>query len=435
MSTIDRLLYFDGEFLRAFDFSDEQTYHMEMRRRLNRYLHLYGIVRGLQLNEDIQAGIHEVSILPGFAVDAFGREIYVFVPYTLGDQDVQNARVPASGGLYDVWLRYNKIAQTPPSAGYNNCNQTNQFTRWLENFSVVLLASPSNPFTPPAFTDDDTDNPAQDQVGVLLGTVNVIPGSVTAQFSNPVFHHRHFIGVIAQRIRTPYGYDATSSFNFQLQNTPRRPPVSLDIEPNIFAKQNVIVGPDFDLTKTSSGVSISISPAATTNPAGSMKLAGDLFAQGNIYSFIPDPVNPQWLGLSAYVKQLVQQNLPEIVTGSVQVTVSTDATATYTAGPGSYAQDTTSIPVATSRLTSVSKSIALAYFSQWETTDRTDFDALFAAGNPALQLSIQSPPSAVFAGPNGKVNVTWLAGPASGTPISKCAIDNFTISCVVICYP
>jgi hypothetical protein len=321
MSTIDRLLFYDGEFLRAFDFSDEQTYHMEMRRRLNRYLHLYGIARGLQLNEDVQAGIHEVSILPGFAIDAFGREIYVFVPYTLGDQDVQNARIPASGGLYDVWLRYNKTAQTPPSAGYNNCNQTNQFTRWLENFSVVLLVSPSNPFTPPAFTDDDNDDPAQDQVGVLLGTVNVIPGSVTAQFSNPVFHHRHFIGVIAQRIQTPYGYDATSSFNFKLQNTPRRPPVSLDIEPNIFAKQNVIVGPDFDLTKTSSGVAISIKPAATTNPTGSIKLAGDLFAQGNIYSFIPDPVNPQWLGLPNYVQQLVQQQLPDFVATTAPTTV------------------------------------------------------------------------------------------------------------------
>lgn len=437
MSTIDRLLYYDGEFLRAFDFSDEQAYHREMRRRLNRYLHLYGIVRGLQLNEDVQAGIHEVSILPGLAIDAFGREIYVFVPYTLGDQDVQNARIPAGGGLYDVWLRYNKTAQTPPSAGYNNCNQTNQYTRWLENFSVVLLASPSHPFTPPAFTDDDTDDPTQDQVGVLLGTVNVSPGSATAQFSSPVFHHRHFFGVIAQRLQTPPGYDAISyPFQFQKQNSPHQPPVSLDIEPNIFARQNVIVGPDFDLTKTTSGVAISISPAATSNAAGSMKLAGDLFVQGNIYSFLPDPLSPQWLGLSGYVKQLVQQNLPEIVTGSVQVTVSTDATAKYTAGPGSYATDTTSIPVATSRLTSVGSSIPLAYFSQFETTDRTDFDTLFAAGTPAAQLSIQSPPTAVFAGPNGKVNVTWLAGPASGgPPPTTCLIDNFTLSCVVICYP
>jgi hypothetical protein len=432
MTTIDRLRYYDGEFLRAFDFGDEQIYHLEMRRRLNRYLHLYGIVRGLQLNEDIQAGIHNVSILPGLAIDAFGREIYVFVPYTLGDQDVQNARIPAGGGLYDVWLRYNKTAQTPPSAGYNNCNLANQYTRWLENFSVVLLPSPSNPFTPPAFTDNDTDDPAQDQVGVLLGTVNVNPASATAQFSNPVFHHRHFFGVIAQRIQTPPGYDATGSFVFANKQSPRNPPVSLLIEPNLFARENVIVGPDFDLTKTSSGVKISISPAATANPAGSMKLAGDLFAQGNIYTFLPDPVNPQWLGISAYVKQLVQQNLPEIVTGSTPVTVSTDGTAKYS---GPFATDTTGITVATSRLTSVGSSVAIAYFSQFETIDRTDFDTLFGAASQ-LQLSIQNPPTAAFVGQNGKVNVTWLAGPASGgPPPTKCAIDNFTLSCVVICYP
>ena len=428
MSAIDRLLYYDGEFLRAFDFSDEQTYHLEMRRRLNRYLHLYGIVRGLQLNEDIQAGIHNVSILPGLAIDAFGREIYVFVPYTLGDQDVQNARIPAGGGLYDVWLRYNKTAQTPPSAGYNNCNLANQYTRWLENFSVVLLPSPSHPFTPPAFTDNDTDDPAQDQVGVLLGTVNVNPGSVTAQFSNPVFHHRHFFGVIAQRIQTPPGYDATSSFAFKNKQSPRNPPVSLLIEPNIFASQNLIVGTDFDLTTASK-----VDPAFSGNPSGNVKIASDLVVQGNIYSNVPDSGGKtQWLGISSYVKQLVQQSLPEVVTGSTPVTVSTDATAKYS---GPFATDTTAITVATSRLTSVGTSVAIAYFSQFETTDRTDFDTLFGAASQ-LQLSIQNPPTAAFVGQNGKVNVTWLAGPASGgPPPTKCAIDNFTLSCVVICYP
>ena len=434
MTTIDRLRYYDGEFLRAFDFGDEQTYHMEMRRRLNRYLHLYGIVQGLQLNEGVQAGVHQVSILPGMAIDAFGREIYLFVTYTLGDQDLINNRISATS-TYDGWLRYGKAPQTPPSSGYNNCNQTNQYTRWQEGFSVVLLKHPSNPFTPPAFTDDDTDDSTQDQVGVFLGTVLITPNSPTVQFASPDTHGCHFLGIIAQRIQTPLDYDATTSFKFQNKQTPRDPAVSLDIEPNIFASQNIIAGPDFDLTKTSSGTAISFNPAPTTNAAGSVKLAGDLFAQGNIYSFIPDPVNPQWLGISSYVKQLVQQNLPEIVTGSTQVTVSTDPSAKYTAGPGSYATDTTSITVATSRLTSVGSSIALAYFSQFETIDRTDFDVLFAAATQ-LQLSIQNPPTAAFVGQNGKVNVTWQAGPASGgPPPTKCAIDNFTLSCVVICYP
>ena len=32
---IERLRYYDGEYLRSYDFTDEQAYHIEMRRRLN----------------------------------------------------------------------------------------------------------------------------------------------------------------------------------------------------------------------------------------------------------------------------------------------------------------------------------------------------------------------------------------------------------------
>src|SRR5580693_1874356 len=121
MSLIDRVRYYDGEFLRAFDFADEQTYHLEMRRRLNRYLHLYGIVRGLDLSKSTDGGVTQITVTPGVAIDAFGREIYVFAGYTLGDADITANRLTAT--TYDVWLRYNKTPSTPPSAGYGVCNQ------------------------------------------------------------------------------------------------------------------------------------------------------------------------------------------------------------------------------------------------------------------------------------------------------------------------
>lgn len=429
MGSIDRIRYYDGEFLRAFDFGDEQTYHIEMRRRLNRYLHLYGIVEGLQLSNDPTAIVQEVSILPGMAIDAFGREIYVFAPYTLGDADISANRIPAGGGNYDVWLRYNKTPATPPSSGYGLCNQANQYTRWMESFSVVLLLSPSNPFTPPAFTDDDSDDPSQDQVGVLLGTVTVTPGSATAQFATPKFHHRHFLGAIAQRIQTPPGYDATHSFNFPVKQSPRNPPVSLEVEPNIFAKQNLILGPDFDLTATPGWPP---TPAPTSNPAGSAKLAGDLFVQGNVYLNFPGN-NPQITAVSQYIQQSVEQFLPETIPFTYPVKVTSDATATYM---GAYATDTTPpIPVSTTRIRNVTSTIVLAYFSQFESTDHVSFATLFALGQ--WQLSIIAPATAVFPAnsQNGNVFVTWLAGPATGTPPTSCAIDNFTISGVVICFP
>jgi hypothetical protein len=336
---IDRIRYYDGEFLRAFDFSDEQTYHMEMRRRLNRYLHLYGIVEGLNLAGDSEAGVTQVSIMPGLAIDALGREIYVFVPYTLGDSDITTNRI-TQGGTYDVWLRYQKTASTPPSSGYSNCNQANQYTRWVESFSVVLLQSPSHPFTYPGFSVDDTDDPSQDKVGVLLGTVVISLTSATGTFSGQLFDPNRckLLGVIAQRIQTPPCSDTAgvsssiAPFNFWNQpsgglNTPLSPPASLEIKPNIFADQNLIVGGDFSLAQTPSGTTITPTPAFTTGP-GSAKLAGDLIVQGNIYSFVANPTKPQWLGLSAYVSQLLQSGMPAFVASQpVPVLVPTPAPA------------------------------------------------------------------------------------------------------------
>jgi hypothetical protein len=443
MSAINRLLYYDGEFLRAFDFQDEQTYHREMRRRLNRYLHLPGIVQGLQLIDDVQATVHSVSIQPGLAIDAFGREIYVFEAYTLGDQDIQTNRIPAGAANYDVWLRYDKTPQTPPSSGYSNCNQANQLTRWMEGFSVQLLKHGTVPFTAPAFTDDDSDDPDQDRVGVLLGTVAVDPGSATLQFSIPTAMaspiHDRFWGSIIQRIHTPPGYDATKAtppFNFQKKNSPRNPPASLDIEPNIFAGQNMILGPDYDLT-TSGGNPTSFTPnPVSPNAPGSLKLAGDLFVAGNIYSLFPDPLKPKWQGLQGTVQQMVQQNLPEIIPfTSPSIAVNTAATG-YD-GTGAYAVGVTTVGISTQRITNVSLATAFACFSSINLTPKANFSALLTIGAPILQ--VVTPPTAIFPpnNQNGQVNISWLVGPAAtgGPPISPCFFESFTFSGFVVCFP
>src|SRR4051794_36350203 len=91
---IERLRYYDGEYLRAFDFAAEQGYHNDMRRRLNMALHLYGIVEGLQLTVTSPANITQVLISPGMAIDPYGREILLLAPYTFDDQaDVQANRI------------------------------------------------------------------------------------------------------------------------------------------------------------------------------------------------------------------------------------------------------------------------------------------------------------------------------------------------------
>lgn len=68
---IKRLHYFNGQFLKEQDFSDEQKYHLDMRRRLNQRLHAPGIIFGLE----VIAGTNKVTVQPGMAMDPQGREI------------------------------------------------------------------------------------------------------------------------------------------------------------------------------------------------------------------------------------------------------------------------------------------------------------------------------------------------------------------------
>lgn len=71
---IKRLNYFKHQFLRATDFTDEQKYHIEMRRQHNRSLHTWGIAGG-GLKVSFVQGATAVKISEGMALDSQGREI------------------------------------------------------------------------------------------------------------------------------------------------------------------------------------------------------------------------------------------------------------------------------------------------------------------------------------------------------------------------
>lgn len=77
---VKRLNYFDGQFLRAKDFIDEQTYHIRMLQDHNRLLHTWGIADGLLLSAD--GGAMQAKVSPGVAIDSAGHEII------LTDEDV-----------------------------------------------------------------------------------------------------------------------------------------------------------------------------------------------------------------------------------------------------------------------------------------------------------------------------------------------------------
>src|SRR5439155_7921642 len=70
---VKRLHYFDHQFLRASDFTDEQDYHIRMRRMHNQLLHVWGIAKGLDLAS--AAGSTRVTVREGAAIDGLGREL------------------------------------------------------------------------------------------------------------------------------------------------------------------------------------------------------------------------------------------------------------------------------------------------------------------------------------------------------------------------
>jgi hypothetical protein len=70
---VKRLHYFDHQFLRVGDFTDEQQYHIAMRRAHNRLLHTWGVADGLDLS--FTSGASRLTVGTGTAFDGVGREI------------------------------------------------------------------------------------------------------------------------------------------------------------------------------------------------------------------------------------------------------------------------------------------------------------------------------------------------------------------------
>jgi hypothetical protein len=79
MNEVERLYYYNGRRLEAPDLQLEQSYHLEMRRLLNRDLFTAGVVAGLEVTAaDLPNGKKSktrVAVAEGLALDPHGREI------------------------------------------------------------------------------------------------------------------------------------------------------------------------------------------------------------------------------------------------------------------------------------------------------------------------------------------------------------------------
>jgi hypothetical protein len=107
--------YYRGQLLLEGDFLAEQTYHVDARRHHNRYLHDWGVVRGLTVSRDSDTSL---TINPGVAIDVSGDEIFLERP-----QRVSLAEF-GPNELLQVGLSYDHGTSSEGSAGasQNRCD-------------------------------------------------------------------------------------------------------------------------------------------------------------------------------------------------------------------------------------------------------------------------------------------------------------------------
>ncbi len=129
MSPSERPRYFLGQLIGVDDLEQEQLYHREKARRHNRFVHGWGIVRGLEVHASPQ-GTREVTISPGYALDARGEEIVVSRTVAV---DLSGH---AAGTTVYVTVRFDERPERPVPA-----LEGEEYTRIRETFAVEVLTA------------------------------------------------------------------------------------------------------------------------------------------------------------------------------------------------------------------------------------------------------------------------------------------------------
>jgi hypothetical protein len=127
MTDVKRVQYFDHQFLRVDEFTDEQDYHRRMRRVHNANLHTPGIASGLDVTVD--QGASHVRVSPGTALDANGQDIVLDAEYLL-----ELGGLPPGQDAYVV-ISWRERSTDPATDG------SGHDTRWTETPNVEGMTS------------------------------------------------------------------------------------------------------------------------------------------------------------------------------------------------------------------------------------------------------------------------------------------------------
>jgi hypothetical protein len=199
---IKRLCYYERQFLGVRDFQDEQAYHIMMRRRHLIAQHTWGIVVGLELTQE--AGTDGWIMQAGMAVDGFGREIVVFEPEPLNIAQIA-AQLSGSVGSTSlrIWLTHWLEKVDRPPAGYELCDQPNQFSRVRETYRILYQDDPpsrdrTNPPQPHEILEDD---PTQGAWPIFLG--EIVWDSTAGEITAVNLAGRKYVGLVGSEVISP----------------------------------------------------------------------------------------------------------------------------------------------------------------------------------------------------------------------------------------
>jgi hypothetical protein len=228
MNSIQRLNYFTSQFLVEEDFTDEQTYHREMRHRHNQSLHTPGVVNGLMVSK---AGNKQVKVSPGIAIDREGQEIVLFS---------ESAAITLDNANTDVFVMI-EYGETQKEKAQDNGSDS-QFRRIQEDPKITF----------------STSRPSEGSSLILLASVTLDKKG-------------NIVGVPDNQVRTVAG--AANALDFSAAN-------SITLTPDKDNNHLLVIGENHSVRSDNPhGVTVQQIGALSTSGG---KVTGELIVEGNI---------------------------------------------------------------------------------------------------------------------------------------------------------
>lgn len=177
---IERPNFYEGQILGAADLEADAAHARGQLARHERYLHLWGIAQGLQLNaKDKQTAkgekYQEITLTAGIAVDGTGREIVVPEDTLLSEDlfDQLNVAIQDDAAWYPVFLEGYDAAAPLPVLAPGACGSLEP-TRVMESYNATFGRPGDERLeenNPSAVADGPGGTSVSDRWPVLLGFV------------------------------------------------------------------------------------------------------------------------------------------------------------------------------------------------------------------------------------------------------------------------